>query len=59
MSIKKQILAYLVDGSGEVFETHPIYAKDPEHDVEQMNKTAKAATDGNLFWTLDKPKEAA
>ena len=51
--------AYLVDKTGKVHEVLPIYAKNAKKDVAAMNGTANKATDGNLFWTLEQPKEAA
>jgi hypothetical protein len=56
MSIKQQFLAYLVDASGKVIETLPIIAKNPRKDVEAMNGTCKAYTDGKLRWTLEAPQ---
>jgi hypothetical protein len=55
MSIKQQILAYLVDKEGKVYETLTIIAKDKQADVKAMNSTCHAATDGKLFWTLRPP----
>lgn len=59
MSIKQQILAYLVDKDGKVIETLPIIAKNPKKDVEAMNGTCRAYTDGKLRWTLEQPNNAA
>lgn len=59
MSIKKQILAYLVDAAGKVYETLPIIAHDPNKDVEKMNATAKAANGGKVWWTLKNPNQSA
>jgi len=58
MSKRKKIFAYLTDGE-EIFETLQIIAKNPKDDVAAMNKTCKAATDGNLWWTLSNPKQEA
>lgn len=55
MSIKKQILAYLIDRHGNVYETLTIIARNPKADVGAMNATAKAATDGKVWWTLTAP----
>ena len=51
--------AYLMDDSRKVYETRPIYAKNPKKDVIAMNGTCQVYTDGKLFWTLENPKEAA
>ena len=59
MSIKQQILAYLVDKDGKIHETLVILRKDAQADVDAMNGTAHAYTDGELFWTLDLPREVA
>jgi hypothetical protein len=56
MSIKQQILAYLVDHDGKVIETLPIVAKNPKDDVAAMNGTCQAYTDGKLRWTLEAPQ---
>jgi len=59
MSIKHQILAYLVDKDGKVHETLPIIAKNPKKDVEAMNGTCTAYTEGRLRWTLTPPNNSA
>jgi len=53
---KPTATAYLTDKAGKVHEILPIYAKDPQADVAAMNSTAKAATDGKVWWTLTKPQ---
>jgi hypothetical protein len=55
--MKPPVLAYLTDKTGRVYETLPIYARKPKQDVEAMNGTAKAYTDGKLFWTLTNPQQ--
>lgn len=55
MSIQHQTLAYLTDKAGQVYETLTLYSRKPEQEVEAMNSTAAAATDGRLFWTLSAP----
>ena len=58
MSIKQQILAYLVDASGKIYETLVILRKDAQADVDAMNGTAHAYTNGNLQWTLEAPQSS-
>ncbi|MHB8727603.1 MAG: hypothetical protein ACYC9K_01040 [Sulfuricaulis sp.] len=47
--------AYLMDRDGNVRETLPIYSNSPKKDVEAMNGTCRAYTDGKLRWTLESP----
>ena len=58
MSIKQQILAYLVDSSGKIYETLTIIAKNPKEDVAAMNGTCATYTDGKLRWTLQAPQSS-
>lgn len=50
--MKGPVTAYLIDKQGRVHSTHLLYEPDPEDGVQRMNRTAAAATDGRLRWTL-------
>lgn len=53
--MKAPVFAYLTDKTGTIYETLHIIAKNPKKDVEAMNGTCKAYTDGKKWWTLERP----
>ncbi len=50
---KGPVTAYLIDKQGRLQATHLLYEPDPEDAVKRMNRTAEAATDGRVRWTLN------
>jgi hypothetical protein len=57
--MKAPIPAYLTDKTGRIIETLMIYAKVPKKDVAAMNGTCKAYTNGEKWWTLERPATEA
>ena len=51
------VKAYLVDATGKIYATHPLYEPNPAKAIEAMNGTTRISTGGRLHWTLDKPED--